>query len=73
MKIGYFADGPWAHHAIEEIVASKNLEIAFIVPRYDNQDVILKEWATKLDVPFLPCKNVNDINFINSLNQYHFQ
>lgn len=71
MKIGYFADGPWAHHAIEEIVASKNLEIAFIVPRYDNQDVTLKEWATKLDVPFLPCKNVNDINFINSLNQYH--
>ena len=71
MKIGYFADGPWAHKAIEEIVASKSFEIAFIVPRYDTQDVILKEWANELGVPFLPCKNVNDLNFINSLSQYH--
>jgi hypothetical protein len=27
MKIGYFADGPWSHVAIEKIAADKNLQI----------------------------------------------
>ena len=42
MKIGYFADGPWSHLALEKIVAEDYLEIGFIVPRYKYQDPILR-------------------------------
>ena len=27
MKIGYFADGVWAHKALEKIINNKNLEM----------------------------------------------
>ena len=67
MKIGYFADGPWSHETIKLISESKGLEIAYIVPRFDTQDPVLKEWAVKLDVPFLPYKNVNSPDFIEKI------
>ncbi|RMF12234.1 MAG: methionyl-tRNA formyltransferase [Alphaproteobacteria bacterium] len=59
MKIGYFADGPWSHKALEKIVGAPELEILYIVPRFDSQDPVLRQYAEKLDVPFLPLENVN--------------
>lgn len=70
MRIGYFADGPWSHQAIELIANDSSFEIAFIVPRYDTQDPVLKNWADKLNVPFLPYPNVNDPKFIGQLGEY---
>lgn len=70
MRVGYFADGPWSHQALELIVRSNELSIAFIVPRFETQDLVLKEWAERLSVPFLPCKDVNSEEFINLLSQY---
>lgn len=69
MKIGYFADGPWSHNAIELIAETPELEIAYIVPRFDTQDPVLKKWALKLGVPFLPCENVNSADFISKLDE----
>ena len=71
MKIGYFADGPWSHIAIDKIALDKTLEIVFIVPRYDTQDPVLKNWSKKLNVPFLVAKNVNDKAFLESIKKYH--
>jgi methionyl-tRNA formyltransferase len=62
MKIGYFADGPWSHKAIELLVGI--VDVAFIVPRYDTQDPILREWAEKLGVPYKPEENVNSDTFV---------
>lgn len=70
MKIGYFADGPWSHDALEKIVDDGRFEIAFIVPRFDTQDPVLKEWAAKLDVDFLPIQNVNHPDAIRKLSEY---
>jgi methionyl-tRNA formyltransferase len=70
MKIGYFADGPWSHEAIQLISETSGLEIVYIVPRFDTQDPVLKEWAYKLGVPFLPCENVNSPEFIEKINRY---
>ena len=42
MRIGYFADGPWGHNALEKLLADKSIEIAFIVPRNDTKDEFLK-------------------------------
>jgi len=70
MNIGYFADGPWAHRALEKIVEKSNFKIIFIVPRFDKQDHILQQWAEKLDVPFLPLKDVNSKEGISVLEKY---
>lgn len=70
MKIGYFADGPWSHNALEHIVETNGLEIVFIVPRYDTQDPVLKGWARKLGVPFIPVKNVNSAEFLKTMRLY---
>ena len=67
MKIGYFADGPWSHETIRLISETPNLEIVFIVPRFDTQDPILKDWADNLGVPFLLSENVNSPDFINKV------
>lgn len=67
IKVGYFADGPWSHTALEALLQSGLCEIGFIVPRYDNQDPILREYAERLNVPFLPQENVNDGVFIKQL------
>ena len=70
MKIGYFADGPWSHKAIEKIFSNNNFQIAFIVPRYDTQDPILKEWSRKLDVDFIPLEDVNSLDSLEILKKY---
>jgi len=70
VKIGYFADGAWSHKALEQIVEDKRLKIAFIVPRCDSQDPVLKEWAEKLGVDYLPIENVNQTDAISRLNEY---
>lgn len=71
IKIGYFGDGPWASLALTHIVAHKDdFSIAFITPRFDTQDPKLKEWADKLGVPFLPHKNVNDVDFRARITEF---
>ena len=70
MKIGYFGDGFWAHLAIEKLSADDRFEIAYIVPRYDKQDPVLRKWAKKLGVPFLPLKSVNSGDSLSVLSEY---
>lgn len=70
MKIGYFADGPWSHLALEKIIQDGRFEISFIVPRFDTQDSVLAAWAEKLHVDFLPMQNVNDSENLEILASY---
>jgi len=70
MKIGYFADGPWSHLALERIVRDGRFEIAFIVPRFDVQDPVLAGWAASLGVDFLPMQNVNSTENLEILGNY---
>ncbi len=70
MKIGYFADGPWSHRALEKITTDERFDVAFIVPRYDTQDQILKSWANQLSIDYLPIANVNDAESIAQLKKY---
>jgi len=70
MKIGYFADGPWSHTSIEKIVEDQDLDIEFIVPRFNNQDPVLKEWAKRLKIDFLPFKDINHKDSTDIINSY---
>lgn len=71
MKLGYFADGRWSHLALERIVSDKQFDLCFIVPRFDTQDPVLRQWADKLKIDFLPLSNVNSPASLELLKRYH--
>ena len=71
MKIGYFADGPWSHLALDKIIHDKEMEVAFIVPRFDTQDPVLKKKSEELGIDFLPIKDVNTSESIEKLEKYN--
>ncbi|MDP2715674.1 methionyl-tRNA formyltransferase [Rheinheimera sp.] len=70
MRIGYFADGPWSHRALELISKTNGLNVVFIVPRYDTQDPELKKMAEEMAIPFIPVENVNTERFLNLMDEY---
>jgi methionyl-tRNA formyltransferase len=67
MRIGYFADGPWSHNALDKIYKDKTLEIAFICARFDTKDEVLREKAQYYRIPFVTHKNINSSEFISFL------
>ena len=64
MIIGYFADGPWSHRALDKLLSNPEIKIAFICARYDRQDLVLKFKADQSGIPFLVHPNINDEIFL---------
>ncbi len=73
ITLGYFADGPWSHRALELIAADPRFKVLFIVPRFDTRDPVLAAWAAKLGVPFLPIEKVNAPGAIAELRKFGAQ
>jgi methionyl-tRNA formyltransferase len=67
MRIGYFADGPWAHEALDRILADGCLSLEFIVPRFVNPDPVLRDRAESAGIEFLPLANVNSPESLSKL------
>lgn len=70
-KIGYFADGPWAHEAFELLNADPEIEIQFIVPRTDTEDDILKKYADANNIDYLYPVKINSQEFYNKAKLYN--
>jgi methionyl-tRNA formyltransferase len=70
LKIGYFADGPWSHLAFEKIITDSNLEVKFIVPRFDTKDETLYKYAEKFDIDYFKLKNVNSQESLKKIGSY---
>ena len=70
MKIGYFADGPWAHEAFKKIIEDETIEIKFITVRFDTKDSVLIEFAKKYNIPLEISENINSREFIERIKQY---
>lgn len=70
MKIGYFADGPWAHKAFEKIISDSSIEIVFLTVRYDRKDAILLQLAKEKGIPVELSSNINSQEFIDRITQY---
>lgn len=70
MKIGYFGDGKWAHEAFKKIMSDKDLEIVFVVLRYDKKDQVLQEMAEQENIPVIVHKNINSKEFQSLISQY---
>lgn len=69
-KIGYFADGIWAHNAMKEILANPSFELSFVCGRYETRDPVLKQLAENNRIEFLLEKNINCDAFINKVQDY---
>ena len=66
MNIGYFADGPWAHKALERIVKLPRVTIKFICGRVEKTDEILRSLSTKYNIPFLLTNDINSPDFLKN-------
>lgn len=69
-KIGYFADGPWAHRTLERLIQDENIEVVFICARYSSPDPYLRLMARNMNVDFIFHENVNERSFILRLERY---
>jgi methionyl-tRNA formyltransferase len=63
LKIGYFADGPWSHQALDQLLGDQTLEIRFICARNDNPDPVLKARAAENGLDFLTHADINSGEF----------
>jgi methionyl-tRNA formyltransferase len=70
LQIGYFADGPWAHQALDKILKDNTIRVKFIVPRYDTKDETLQKIAEKNKIDYFKTRNVNSAEFIQKVNVY---
>lgn len=69
MRIGYFADGPWAHEALYKIIEQGH-EVCFITPRYETKDAVLKRIANEHGIPWIVERNVNSREFIHLVKNF---
>lgn len=70
LKIGYFADGQWAHEAFTQLIADSDIEIVFLCVRYDKRDKVLIEYAEQNKIPLLIEKDINSTLFRNKVEKY---
>lgn len=70
MRLGYFADGPWSHLALEKIIADKDFSLQFICARFDNPDPVLKKKSEEFRVPFLVHQNINSSEFLEQISRF---
>jgi methionyl-tRNA formyltransferase len=70
LKIGYFADGPWSHAALDKILLDNTLKVLFICARNDIPDNILRQRCQELDIPFITHPKINSDEFLELMLEY---
>ncbi len=70
IKIGYFADGPWSHQAMEKLLLDANVSIKFICARHDRPDMTLKEQADRYGIDFITHPKINSDEFYQKIREY---
>ena len=58
LKLGYFADGPWAHETFKKLLKDNEVEVVFLVPRFDTRDPVLVKIAEENSIPVCYFENV---------------
>ena len=69
-RIGYFADGPWSHEAFKLLNADNTIEIAFVVPRTNTEDLTLYNFSKENKIDYLKNVNINSDGFIEGVKGY---
>lgn len=71
LKIGYFADGKWAHNAFNLLNDDPEIKIMFICGRYDKKDNVLKQLAMSNSIDYLIHPNINSEEFLSKVKKYN--
>ena len=71
LRIGYFADGPWAHRAFEKIIDDSSLNIEFICVRYSKRDPVLISYGKHYGIPVICESDINSEYFIKRMKRYN--
>lgn len=70
LKIGYFADGIWAHNALKKLIADTRFQICFITPRFLSTDQTLHNLATTHHIPYIRAQNINSVEFMEQIKPF---
>lgn len=70
LAIGYFADGPWSHNALDKLLHDSTIDVAFICARFDSPDPKLRKIAAIHGIPFIRHAQVNDDIFFKEIKKY---
>lgn len=70
MKIGYFADGRWGALALEKLLETDVVSIAFVVLRHGSEDPTIGKIAASHDLPCFSHPNVNSSEFLSMIAEY---
>ena len=68
LVIGYFADGPWSHLALDLLAADPSLRVAVICARFDSPDPVLRDRAASHGIQFLTHANINSAEFAETIS-----
>lgn len=71
LKIGYFADGPWSHQALDKLLTDDTLQVGFVCARNDKPDRVLKIKAEEKNINFITHPKINSDEFVNELHNYN--
>lgn len=70
INVGYFADGPWAHRALERILADPGMRVSFVCARWDNPDPVLRQMAAENRLDFITERRINSEAFSEKMASY---
>lgn len=70
LKIGYFADGPWSHQALANLLSDETLQVAFVCARDDTPDPVLKAKAAESGLDFITHPKINSEEFLGWMSGY---
>lgn len=71
LKIGYFADGPWAQNAFNYVAEDQTTQIRFICTRYHQPDLELEKLATDHNIVILKSPNINSNDFLRRVKSFN--
>ncbi len=71
LRIGYFADGPWAYEALKKLLIDETIKICFICVRNDHRDTVLVEQGHKNGLEVIWSENINSDDFIEMIKTYN--
>jgi methionyl-tRNA formyltransferase len=70
LSVGYFADGPWSHEALDRLLSDDTIEVKFICARHDKPDKILKSTAKSNGIDYFTHPRINSIDFFDLVAGY---
>lgn len=71
IKVGFFADGKWAHNSFKALNKDPYINISFVCVRNDTNDEILRDLAMENKIDYLKHPNINSHEFLNIIQNYN--